>query len=712
MEAIGEHLEEFGGLAALLSRADSLPGRLQAVPAGSIPPPAGSEMLLPPAGSEILPASAPAGVEAGELSSLGLARLGDRLNAVAAEAADALRGASYVAVAQFAGHVEELARTIEHIQLLSAGAVDRTRTEAIAGAAAARSSRSRSWITGWDNGVEILNETDAGWPAPATPAACPDPNGLAGNGIARNGLVGNCTAENKPRSASRVVTSPADDGCRNTAEFLRLRLRIPLREARRRLALAQQTLPGSSLTGEPLPPARPHLATALSPTPGRVPAQAKSSSPVVSSYAGTIIATALDRLERFTTPEALDLIEKDLTSAATNADPDFLARLVQRWTESIDADGAEPSEEALRHTQGAFLRKPRHGLHHVEIFATTEQYEHLLTAMNAATNPRTSTSSTGTATYTAANISPGTTTSRDTTSSMGTESTEEPGTGPVNGVGLGWNGTGKGAVWNDNHADTGPDLERRTRPQQQLDGIIGTVKAGLTTNTLPTAGGNRPQIIATINYKDLFPHLPASPADPGAGTGTREGEGAGTNTAADEGSRALSRREDSSGTRKLPGTGSGSRRGKLSGTGNFAFTGPVATGTLRKIACDADIIPALLGTNGAILDLGRRARLFTAAQRLALIARDQGCTFPNCTIPAPWCEAHHITYWSYGGPTNLDNGALLCAHHHHLIHKEQWTISTRHGTPWYTPPCHIDPHQKPQQNLYFKPPLPPAMPRE
>ncbi|MCQ6272525.1 hypothetical protein M8J71_18835, partial [Pseudarthrobacter sp. R1] len=62
-------------------------------------------------------------------------------------------------------------------------------------------------------------------------------------------------------------------------------------------------------------------------------------------------------------------------------------------------------------------------------------------------------------------------------------------------------------------------------------------------------------------------------------------------------------------------------------------------------------------------------------------------------------------------PTNTDNGALLCSGHHHLIHKEQWTITTINNTPWYTPPKHLDPHQKPQQNTYFKPPPPPT-PRE
>ncbi|WP_395940274.1 HNH endonuclease signature motif containing protein [Arthrobacter sp. KBS0703] len=56
--------------------------------------------------------------------------------------------------------------------------------------------------------------------------------------------------------------------------------------------------------------------------------------------------------------------------------------------------------------------------------------------------------------------------------------------------------------------------------------------------------------------------------------------------------------------------------------------------------------------------------------------------------PRPWCEAHHTTYWSHGGPTNTDNGTLLCTHHHHLIHKEQWTIHMQTGIPWFIPPPH------------------------
>jgi hypothetical protein len=153
----------------------------------------------------------------------------------------------------------------------------------------------------------------------------------------------------------------------------------------------------------------------------------------------------------------------------------------------------------------------------------------------------------------------------------------------------------------------------------------------------------------------------------------------------------------------LPGTGiPGTTTGPGPGTGSFPFTGPVTAATVRKIACDADIIPVLLGSQGRILDIGRTTRIFPPHIRKAITARDQGCTFPGCTIPAPWCEAHHITYWSHKGTTGTDNGTLLCSHHHHLIHKEQWQIQVKTGIPWFIPPPHIDPRQQPQRNNYFR----------
>ena len=435
----------------------------------------------------------------------------------------------------------------------------------------------------------------------------------------------------------------------------------------------------------------------------------------IASRAGTTITTALDRVRHIAPAETLARMEHALTSTAVENDHDFLTRIAHRWADAIDQDGTEPSEEELRHRQGAFLRRPRRGLHHLEIFATTDQYEHLLTVMNTATNPRTQPTPTGTGT-----------------------GTENGGDSGADNADVAHAGPGFGAAAETAAADA--HLERRTRPQQHLDGLVGACKTALATATLPATGGLRPQVMVTISYQDLLTQLetaaatgpryprttPTTPtatartapgqahhrdashgASPGAAPGAATadhpmspGTGEFTVTASDPDRAAGTGQPPFPGT--APGTDQPLLPGTATGTGTFTFTGPVTPATIRKIACDADIIPVLLGSEGRILDIGRTTRIFPPHIRKALTARDQGCAFPNCTIPAPWCEAHHITYWSHGGPTSTDNGTLLCSHHHHLIHKEQWTIHMRSGVPWFIPPPHIDPHQKPRRNHHHR----------
>ncbi len=84
--------------------------------------------------------------------------------------------------------------------------------------------------------------------------------------------------------------------------------------------------------------------------------------------------------------------------------------------------------------------------------------------------------------------------------------------------------------------------------------------------------------------------------------------------------------------------------------------------------CGAEILPVLVDPCGHPLDVGRTQRDFTTRQRTALAERDRGCTWPGCTAPASWCDAHHLTPWDHGGPTDMNNAALLCAHHHRHTH--------------------------------------------
>ncbi len=107
----------------------------------------------------------------------------------------------------------------------------------------------------------------------------------------------------------------------------------------------------------------------------------------------------------------------------------------------------------------------------------------------------------------------------------------------------------------------------------------------------------------------------------------------------------------------------------LAGPGTGSGAGDVlAAATIRRLACDATILPVVLGSPGQVLDLGYGRRCFTAGQTKALWLRDGGCSMPGCTIPATWCDGHHLVHWADGGPTNLDNAALRCGHHHTLVH--------------------------------------------
>ena len=118
--------------------------------------------------------------------------------------------------------------------------------------------------------------------------------------------------------------------------------------------------------------------------------------------------------------------------------------------------------------------------------------------------------------------------------------------------------------------------------------------------------------------------------------------------------------------------------------------------TVRRWACDAEIVPMVLGSKSEPLDIGRRSRLIPDAMRRALNFRDGGCAFPGCTRRPRRCHAHHIEAWADLGPTCLDNLTLLCRHHHQVIHHGHWRIDMIDGLPWFTPPAWIDPERQPR----------------
>ncbi|NUT22467.1 MAG: DUF222 domain-containing protein [Hamadaea sp.] len=125
--------------------------------------------------------------------------------------------------------------------------------------------------------------------------------------------------------------------------------------------------------------------------------------------------------------------------------------------------------------------------------------------------------------------------------------------------------------------------------------------------------------------------------------------------------------------------------------------------TVRRLACDAIIIPAVLGGEGQVLDVGRARRLIEGPLRRALVLRDNGCAFPGCDRPPQWCDGHHVHAWADGGTTCLANSVLLCGFHHREIHHGHWEVRIRtDGFPEFIPPAFIDPLRRPVQNTLHR----------
>jgi hypothetical protein len=150
--------------------------------------------------------------------------------------------------------------------------------------------------------------------------------------------------------------------------------------------------------------------------------------------------------------------------------------------------------------------------------------------------------------------------------------------------------------------DDARTADNRSAGQRRADALVDICRLALRTSELPSNGGEPPQVNVLIPYDMLLRDVGQATTDTGE---------------------------------------------------------QLTPAQMRQTACDARILPVILGGAGQVLDVGQSRRLFTAALRRALVARDRGCAFPACDRPARWCEGHHIRAWADGGPTSLTNGVLL-----------------------------------------------------
>ncbi|PPB48964.1 HNH endonuclease [Arthrobacter pityocampae] len=436
---------------------------------------------------------------------------------------------------------------------------------------------------------------------------------------------------------------------RSCVDYLRARLGISRAEAKRRLDLARSVLPGTAPSGSFLEPQSAAVSAAFA-------------SGTLSGRAATAICSAVERVRCLAAPEHLVSMEHHLTRQALESDEDVLRVVARRWETVLDQDGQEPTEKILRSRQGVFIRGRRNGLRILEIGATDEQFEHLVTAMTTVTNPRTPTN-------------------RTPDEPHRLSSTE--------------------ALAERSDGESSPAVqERPTRAQSLLDGLVGACRIALSSSGLPATGGHRPQVMVTIDYRDLLADI----RDARGSGDVRTTGGRRTNHPEAIAPGIIDPRvrgRDIDGRRAFADAFAGSRT-VGTGSGRAVFAEQLSARSIRRIACDADLIPLVLGGEGQILDIGRAGRLFPPHMRRALVARDRGCAFPDCTIPATWCEAHHMMPWSRGDTTGITNGVLLCAHHHHTIHDGLWTVTSHNGIPWFTPPPHLGRHgNSTRRNRYW-----------
>jgi hypothetical protein len=222
--------------------------------------------------------------------------------------------------------------------------------------------------------------------------------------------------------------------------------------------------------------------------------------------------------------------------------------------------------------------------------------------------------------------------------------------------------------------DEGPDL--RSPLERYGDAFSDAIDLAYNSPELPTQAGERAHVMVAVSLEDLK-----------SGIGQAMLSGAGTMPEPAAGRATL-------GTTPKPRLGQ-ALLGDL---------GTISAAEARIHACDCKLIPAVLGTESEPLDLGRHHRLVSTSLRRALYLRDRGCAFPGCHRPPRHCQGHHIRHWADGGPTELGNLVLLCAHHHRLLHRSGWQVRiATDGLPEFLPPVFLDKRRKPRRNNLHQP---------
>ncbi|MBF4460021.1 HNH endonuclease signature motif containing protein [Pseudoclavibacter sp. VKM Ac-2867] len=448
----------------------------------------------------------------------------------------------------------------------------------------------------------------------------------------------------------RSETVARKSGFRNLPAMLEQVLAVKPFEAKTLLHVAAATRERMSITGESIPPKYTEVARAVG-------------SAVVSVAQAAAITKGLDRTGNRVDVDELARAEGELVASACGLNPEDEQPTVPKvlevqaatWVSYLDPDGDEPRADKIAEERGLWFTRRADGAVSGKFVATPEQGEQLLSVFDALLSPRRSVefpaaSECGEplAPALGADELPSGAGRSDGTCGADDRDDDAPGGDNSDDHADGARGCTDGSD-GDNHSDVGEDeivdvplVDPRSIEQQRIDALTMILRAYAESPDAPRTGGEAPTVIIVTTTAGQD------------GTGTRP--------------------ED------LP---------HLERTGE-----PVPPSVAAQIMCDGLIRIAITDTNGEILDLGRKQRLFTTAQRRAIATRDRQCRAPGCSAPVRWCEVHHALPWSEGGPTDAKDGILLCSFHHHEVHRERLTLTRSSNGRWHVAPAlgrHVPP---------------------
>ncbi|MFF1822974.1 DUF222 domain-containing protein [Kribbella sp. NPDC058245] len=346
-----------------------------------------------------------------------------------------------------------------------------------------------------------------------------------------------------------------------------------------------------------------------------------------------VIVTTLEKAPATVPVDVLEVAEEQMINAARISNPRELTKFGQEVLARLDTDGAEPAEDEARAKESLRVRQVDGGVK-FSGFVAGASGEQLLTQIHAGAKP---------------------------------------------------------------HKTIDGERDPRPLEVRQVDAFKGVLDAAAGNPDHPGV----PHITVTIDFNDLKTHLGTvteaaatnTPAPtPTGGTGSTSAPGpAGTPSTTDSTKAAgTSDAVGMAGTTGAVGSPDGVGAVRSSGAvGEMVFGGNLSASAVRLLACDAAILPIVLGGDSQPLDVGTEQRFVNRYIRRALNKRDKGCVV--CKAP-PWmCHAHHLIHWADGGPTSLHNLALLCAAHHRAVHNGQWAISITGGQVHVTRPDWADP---------------------